>query len=104
VRSSSCRLFSSAFLSRWPWSYSGKNFLISSPIAGSSYSRSFWGHSLFRGENRAPGHVGILILFGKIDGSVTEGPSDSKVVIIGGKDDLPLIFNVGEELKSLKKD
>jgi len=48
--------------------------------------------------------VGILILFGKIDGSVTEGPSDSKVVIIGGKDDLPLIFNVGEEVKSLKKD
>jgi hypothetical protein len=51
-----------------------------------------------------PGHVGILILFGKIDGSVTEGPSDSKVVIIGGKDGLPLIFNVGEEVKSLKKD
>ena len=51
-----------------------------------------------------PGHVGILILFGKIDGSVTEGPSDSKVVTIGGKDGLPLIFNVGEEVKSLKKD
>ena len=29
---------------------------------------------------------------------------NSKVVIIGGKDGLPLIFNVGEEVKSLKKD
>ena len=30
--------------------------------------------------------------------------SNSKVVIIGGKDGLPLIFNVGEEVKSQKKD
>ena len=29
---------------------------------------------------------------------------NSKVVIIGGKDGMPLIFNVGEEAKSLKKD
>jgi prohibitin 1 len=28
--------------------------------------------------------------------------SNSKVVIIGGKDGLPLIFNVGEEVKPLK--
>jgi len=30
--------------------------------------------------------------------------SNSKVVIVGGRDGLPLIFNVGEESKSLKKD
>jgi len=30
--------------------------------------------------------------------------SNAKVVIIGGRDGLPLIFNVGEEAKSLKKD
>ncbi len=30
--------------------------------------------------------------------------ANSKVVIIGGRDGLPLIFNVGEEVKSLKKD
>jgi prohibitin 1 len=34
---------------------------------------------------------------------LSESPN-SKVVIIGGKDGLPLIFNVGEEVKSLKKD
>jgi prohibitin 1 len=30
--------------------------------------------------------------------------ANSKVVIIGGRDGLPLIFNVGEEVRSLKKD
>jgi regulator of protease activity HflC (stomatin/prohibitin superfamily) len=30
--------------------------------------------------------------------------TNAKVVIIGGRDGLPLIFNVGEETKSLKKD
>ena len=34
---------------------------------------------------------------------LAESPN-SKVVIIGGKDGLPLIFNVGEEVRSLKKD
>jgi regulator of protease activity HflC (stomatin/prohibitin superfamily) len=30
--------------------------------------------------------------------------NNSKVVIVGGKDGLPLILNTGEEPKSLKKD
>ena len=34
---------------------------------------------------------------------LAESPN-SKVVIVGGKDGLPLIFNIGEEARSLKKD